>query len=149
MIHIEESIIIRRPIEEVFAFVSETGNLPLWQSDLLEARHTPDGPVQLGTKLFLVRAFMGHKLESTADVVEYEPPTRYAYNTTSGPAVTGVNICQATTEGTIFTTVFDMQAGGLFSLADPLVARRIQRSVEGGLANLKDLLESRARVGSA
>jgi hypothetical protein len=38
--------------------------------------------------------------------------------------------------------MFDMQTGGLFSLADPLVARTIKRSVESGLANLKDLLES-------
>src|SRR5215472_9715440 len=103
MIHIEESIVINRPIEEVFAFTSETKNLPLWQTDVLEARHTPEGPVQVGTKLTLVRAFMGRKMEGTADIVEYTPPTRYFYKTTSGPAVTGGNICEATAEGTKFT----------------------------------------------
>lgn len=40
--------------------------------------------------------------------------------------------------------MFDMQTGGVFSLADPLVARTIKRTVESGLATLKDLLESRA-----
>ena len=148
MIHIEESIVIHRPIEEVFAFMSETKNLPLWQTDVLEARHTPEGPVQVGTKLTLVRAMMGRKMEGTADIVQYEPPTRYAYQTISGPSVTGVNSCEATAEGTKFTTTFDMQTGGLFSLADPLVARTIKRSVESGLANLKDLLESREGVAS-
>jgi uncharacterized protein YndB with AHSA1/START domain len=146
MIHIEESILINRPIEEVFAFMSETKNLPLWQTDVLEAQHAPEGPVQVGTKMTLVRAMMGRKMEGTADIVEFEPPTRYAYKTTSGPAVTGVNTCEATAEGTKFTTRFEMQTGGLFSLADPLVARTIKRSVESGLANLKDLLESRAGV---
>lgn len=144
MIHIEESIIIHRPIEDVFAFISETRNFPLWQTDVLEARHTPEGPVQVGTKLTLVRAFMGRKMESTSDIVAYEPPTRYAFKTTSGPEVTGVNQCETTAEGTRFTTVFDMQTGGVFSLADPLVARTIKRTVESGLATLKDLLESRA-----
>jgi uncharacterized membrane protein len=144
MIHIEKSIIIQRPIEDVFAFMSSTANLPLWQTDVLEARHTPEGSVQVGTQLTLVRAMMGRKVEGTADIVEYEPPTRYAFKTTSGPAVTGVNICEATPEGTKATIMFDMHTGGLFSLADPLVARTINRSVESGLANLKDLLESQA-----
>lgn len=144
MIHIEESILIKRPIEDVFAFISETKNIPLWQTDVLEARHTPEGPVQVGTKLTMVRAFLGRKMESTADLVVYEPPTRYAYKTTTGPGVTGENRCEATSEGTRFTTSFDMQTGGVFSLADPLVARTIKRSVESGLATLKDLLESRA-----
>jgi len=149
MIHIEESIIINRPIEEVFAFMSETKNLPLWQTDVVEARHTPEGPVQVGTKMSIVRAFMGRKMEGTADIVEYAPPTRYAYKTTSGPEVTGVNICEATDGGTRFTVMFDMQTGGFFSLADPLVARTIKRSVESGLATLKDVLESRAGVASS
>src|SRR5215470_14468986 len=100
MIHIEESIVINRPIEEVFAFTSETKNLPLWQTDVVEARHTPEGPVQLGSKMTLMRAFMGRKMEGTADIVEYAPPTRYAYQTTSGPEVRGANICEAVTGGT-------------------------------------------------
>ena len=149
MIHIEESIIINRPIEEVFAFMSETKNLPLWQTDVVEARHAPEGPVQVGTKMSIVRAFMGRKMEGTADIVEYAPPTRYAYKTTSGPEVTGVNTCEAVAEGTRFTTMFDMQTGGLFSLADPLVSRTIKRSVESGLATLKDVLESRAGAASS
>jgi hypothetical protein len=149
MIHIEESILINRPIAEVFAFMCETKNLHLWQTDVLEARQTPQGPVQVGTQLTLVRALMGRKIEGTTDIVAYEPPTRYAYKTTSGPAVTGVNTCEATAEGTKVTTRFDMQTGGLISLADPLVARTIKQSVESGLANLKDLLESRAAGASS
>ena len=149
MIHIEESMLINRPIADVFAFMSETKNLHLWQTDVLEAHQTPEGPMQVGTQLTLVRALMGRKIEGTADIVAYEPPTRYAYKTTSGPAVTGVNTCEATAEGTKVTTMFDMQTGGLISLADPLVARTIKRSVESGLANLKDLLESQAAGASS
>jgi hypothetical protein len=142
VIHIEERIIIHRPIEAVFAFMSATNTLPLWQTDVLEARHAPAGPVQVGTKLTLVRALMGRTLEGTADIVEYAPPTRYAYRTTSGPEVTGVNTCEAVAEGTKVTTMFDMQTAGLLSLADPVVARTIQRAVASGLANLKEVLET-------
>ena len=74
MIHIEESIIINRPIEDVFAYTSETKHLPLWQTDVVEARHTPEGPVQVGSKMTLMRACMGRKMEGTSDIVEYVHP---------------------------------------------------------------------------
>jgi uncharacterized membrane protein len=144
MISIVESIIIQRPIEDVFAFMSETKNLPLWQTDVLEARHSPEGPVQVGTQVTLVRVMMGRTIEATTAISEYAPPTRYAFKSTSGPEITGVNSCEATAEGTKFTTTFDLQTGGVFSLADPLVGRTIQRSVERDLATLKELLESQA-----
>jgi uncharacterized membrane protein len=148
MIHIDESITIQRPIEDVFAFMSDTANLPLWQTDVLEARHTPEGPVQVGTQLRLVRVMMGRTIEASVAISEYEPPTRYAYQSTAGYSVTGVNTCEATREGTKVTTRFDLQTAGVFSLADPLVGRTIKRSVERDLANLKDLLESRAVASS-
>jgi uncharacterized protein YndB with AHSA1/START domain len=148
MISIDESIIIQRPIEDVFAFMSETANLPLWQTDVLEARHTPAGPVQVGTRLTLVRVMMGRKLNATAAISEYEPPTRYAYQCTAGYAVTGVNTCEATREGTKVTTKFDLQTGGLFALAEPVVGRSIRRGVQSSLATLKDVLESLTAASS-
>jgi hypothetical protein len=149
MIHIEESILINRPIAEVFAFMSETKNLHLWQTDVLEARQAPEGPVQVGTQVTMVRSVMGRKMDGTSSIVTYEPPTRYAFKSTSGPAVTGVNTCEATANGTKVSAMFDMQTEGLFSLADPLVALTIKRSVESGLANLKELLESQAAEASS
>jgi uncharacterized protein YndB with AHSA1/START domain len=141
MISIDESILIQRPIEDVFAFMSETANLPLWQTDVLEARHTPAGPVQVGTQLTLVRSMMGRTMETPAVISAYEPPTRYAYQSTAGYVVTGVNTCEATHEGTKVTTRFDLQTGGLFPVAEPVVSRSVRRGAQSSLALLKDLLE--------
>jgi hypothetical protein len=149
MISIEESIIIQRPIEEVFAFMSETANLPLWQTDVLEARHTPEGPVQVGTQLTLVRVLMGRTIEATAVISAYEPPTHYAYQSTTGYTATGVNMCKATCEGTKVTTRFDLQTGDLFTLAEPVVGRNVRCGVQSNLTTLKDLLESPVEVGSS
>jgi uncharacterized protein YndB with AHSA1/START domain len=144
MIHIEESIVIHLPIEDVFAYVCDSRNLPQWQTGLLEARQTTDSPAGVGTRLTYVRIFLGRKMESTCEVVEYELPTKYAYKTTSGPfPVQGSFLFESTAEGTKLTGAFEMQAGGFFALAEPLVARSIRRGVEGDLGNLKDLLESR------
>ena len=42
---IEMSIVINRPVEEVFAFLSDFENNPKWQATSVEARKISEGPV--------------------------------------------------------------------------------------------------------
>ena len=49
MVAVEKMITINRPVEEVFAYVSDLQNSPLWQKGLLEARRITEGPLGLGT----------------------------------------------------------------------------------------------------
>lgn len=149
MLTIEESIMIHRPIEDVFAYVSDQRHIPEWQDGVVEVQQTPESPVGMGTKVTLVRVFLGKRIEQRAEIVAYDPPTMFAFASTSGPSTTGTNRFESNVEGTKVTISFEMQAGGLFALAEPLVARNLRRSVEAGLGNLKDLLESRAGEASS
>ena len=45
----EHTVVIDRPIEEVFAFVTDPDNVSLWQSTSLETEQTSEGPVGVGT----------------------------------------------------------------------------------------------------
>jgi uncharacterized membrane protein len=145
MIKVETSIIIHCPIEEVFAYVSDFRNTAQWQSGVVDVRQTSEGPVGKGTQLIFVRTFLGRKLEGASEVVEHEPPTKNTLQSTSGPLPFTVSrIFEPTPEGTKMTIVFEMQPGGVFALAEPLIARSLKRSVEADFGNLKDLLESRA-----
>ncbi|HEY6408713.1 MAG TPA: SRPBCC family protein [Ktedonobacteraceae bacterium] len=147
MINVEESINISRPIEEVFAYVSNFRNAVEWQSGVVEMRQTPEGPVGIGTQITFVRTFLGRKLEGISEVVEYEPPTKHTLKSTSGLPITVSRIFEPTTEGTKVTFVLEMQPGGFFALAEPLIARMLRRDVVADIGNLKDLLES--QVGAA
>ena len=49
MIRIETSIVINRPVKEVFAFLSNFENWPKWSPGLLENKKTSDGPISRGT----------------------------------------------------------------------------------------------------
>lgn len=63
MIDVEDSIVINRPIGEVFAFVADQTNAPRWQNGLEQVRRTTDGPPGVGTKHVVVRKFLGRRLE--------------------------------------------------------------------------------------
>ena len=144
MINVEVSIIINRPIEEVFAFLTDARNSSQWSSGLVDIRQTPQSPVGVGTRITEVRKFLGRKMETTSEVVEYEPSTKYTRKGTGGPfPITGSLIFEPTAEGTRVIWTFKMQPGGFFALAEPLVTRSLRRQLEAGLGDVKDLLESR------
>src|SRR5215467_11137035 len=117
MIHIEESITINRPIEEVFAYVSDFRTTSQWQTGVVDVRLTPEGPVGVGTRATFVRVFLGRWLAMAVEIVEYEPPTKQAFKTISGPMPGTVSRCfEATTEGTTVSQVIEGQAGGVFAM---------------------------------
>lgn len=145
MIKVEKSIIIHRPIEEVFAFVGDLKNSVQWQPGLLEGRQTTEGPLGIGTKFTFVRKFMGRKIEASNEFVEYEPNTKVTFKSTSGPVPGEASyLFESTAEGTKLTSKIEMQPGGFFGLAEPLIAASLRREMEAGFGDLKDLLESRA-----
>ena len=140
----EHSVVINRPVEEVFAFVTDPNNDPLWQSTSLETEQISEGPVDVGATFRNISKFLGRRIESTYEVTENEPPHRQCVRITSGPIPgSGCYLFESADGGsTHFTQTFEAEVGGFFKLAEPLVGRAIRRQMEADMATLKDLLES-------
>src|SRR5262249_24519277 len=77
MITHEEEIIINRPVEAVFAYLTDVSTYPRWQPDLIEYRLTSAGPLTTGSTGVAVRSVMGQRDESTWQVIELVPNARY------------------------------------------------------------------------
>ncbi len=143
MARIEASVVINRPIEEVFAFVTDFEKAPQWMSELVEAKQTSEGPVGVGTTISAVASPLGRRIESTQEVVEYEPNAKYAIKSTSGPVASKDGYTfEAVAGGTKITRVAEAEMSGFFRLAEPLAGRMMRRQFETNFANLKDLLEA-------
>jgi hypothetical protein len=55
MIQYDVSMHLNRPVEEVFAFLSDVSKQPSWQSDLIESEQLTGGPMCVGTHIREVR----------------------------------------------------------------------------------------------
>lgn len=145
MVKVETSVVINRPIAEVFAFVTNPENSPQWESGLLETGKMSKGPMGVGTTWQEVRQFLGRRIKSTDEVTEYEPNKKFSFKSTSGPfPVEGGYTFESVEGGTRVTVTGQGETGGFFKLADPIVARMVKRQVEADSANLKELLEAQA-----
>jgi uncharacterized protein YndB with AHSA1/START domain len=141
----EINLVIHRPIEEVFAFISNAENLPRWRAATLEITPISGGSPDVGS-LFRGRfAFLGRPFEGNLEVIRHEPPRRYATRLTKGPFPLEAHYTlESNNEGTRLTLVIQGEPGGFFKLAEPLVVSMARRSYESDLHNLKEMLEAHA-----
>lgn len=143
MIKIEESIVVNRPIEEVFAYIADTEKMPQWAAEVVDAKKTSEGPVGVGTTLTIAVKILGRRVENTHEVTMFVPNSKFAFKTTSGPIPSvATESVEAVEGGTRFSIVAEAEPGGFFKLAEPIVERMIQRQWGTNIVNLKDLLES-------
>lgn len=139
----EASIVINRPVEAVGDYLDDPGRQVEWQAGALENEKTSEGPTAVGTTYRGALVFLGRRLEWTSEVVELEPYKRIKQNITVGPlALEETYILEPVEGGTRFTIVNEGEPRGFFKLADPLVVRLLQRTLEGNLASLKEILEA-------
>jgi uncharacterized protein YndB with AHSA1/START domain len=143
MARLESSITINRPIEEVFTAVTDFASHPQWRGGLQRAEVTSPGPLRAGSTYVYDLRVMGREINTTGEVVAYEPPTAYAWKATSGPfPLSGKVHCEPAAGGTRVIETVEVEPGGFFKLAQPLLVRQQQSQMEKDLKNLKELLET-------
>jgi uncharacterized protein YndB with AHSA1/START domain len=142
MIELKSSIVINRPVEEVFSYMTDAKNLSNWMSELVEAEQTSGGSVGVGTKISAVANVLGRRAESIQEISKYELNSKFALKSASGPVESEDEfIFESVAGGTKVTRLTEGEMGGFFRMAEPLVVRMLNRQFETNFANLKDLLE--------
>ena len=141
MFTVEQSVIINRPIEDVFAYVTTPRNIPKWRPDVLEI-HGANGSVAVGARFEELVNFMGHKT-FTMQVIEYQPNQREVIRAVAGPNVRPTQTFQfeATASGTRLSVSAQVRTSGLFRLMEPMMPTMFRKTWAQYLSNLKQILE--------
>jgi hypothetical protein len=79
----ESTVVIDRPIEEVFAFLADGGNDPKFSPPVLEITKTTEGPPGVGTVYTSTVKDAGVKTKREFKLTEFEPPTRIRWTEVS------------------------------------------------------------------
>ncbi len=136
------AIVINRPADEVFAYLSNHANAPEWQSAVIEADKVTEGPTAVGTRVRYVGKFLGKRIETTTTVTAYEPPRYFAFRSVAAPfPFEGTFTLEPQDGGTRVVYAAQGEIGGFFKLAEGVVVGMMQRQNQHELQTLKDLLE--------
>jgi len=145
MARIEESVIIKRPVEKVFAYTTGAKSWPKWHGAIPEAEQTSEGQVGLGSTFRGKSRAMGQTSEWTAKLTEYEPNKRWGKVIDMGSIVIDDKLVfDAAEGGTRFTMAYDVKVGGLLKLLSPVIINSMHKQLNLDVATLKSILEAQA-----
>lgn len=143
MAKVEVSVVVKRPVEEVFSFVVNPANFSKWESGIIQSNQISDGPIGVGTTMREVGPFLGREIETTLEFTEYEPNRRFSMKSISGPIpMQGTYTFESVEGGTKVTLTGEFQIGGFLKLVKPIVVYMAKRGLKADHKNLKELLES-------
>ena len=144
---IDETVVIARPVGEVFDFLTHAENLPRWDASMLECVQVGSGAVTVGTRYRGASKILGRRIEWATEVTEFVPGVRMASRSVEGPLTFTVSYeVSASDAGTTlrYRLAAESGLGGAFGRAmEPIVERAQTKVVRANLAKLASLLEQR------
>jgi carbon monoxide dehydrogenase subunit G len=139
MIEFTNQVVVERPLDEVFGFVSDFENVPKWNYYVLEVSKTSGGPIGVETTYHQVRKTD----EQDFRIVEYQPNRQVTVQTISpsSPEFEMRFTFEPEGNGTRITDEWKLDTGRP-ALLERLGAGRIRLAVLENLGKLKTLLET-------
>jgi ligand-binding SRPBCC domain-containing protein len=145
VISFEASVRIERPIEEVFAFVSDPTQFPRWNSAVEAVHGAPGAGGGLGSTYSMQRVLPAGRVENRLEVFSRDYPAEFGIRTTSGPTPFVYRYRFARDgAGTVVHLDASVELPGVAAVLGPLAARGVRRGVDANFAALKRTLEAGA-----
>ena len=140
-----ESIVIDRPLPEVFRYMSDPDNLPEWSSNVVEYKVLSGAPNEVGAVMDVTARVAGVRVHAIEELADYQEnkvlrirskESKIGYDReldfeSDGDGATRVTFRQESDAGT-----------RLFKFADSVVVKLYSRDVHSNLQNAKTILET-------
>ncbi len=142
--HLESTVTIRRPVEDVWAFSIDLFNSPRVRAMSLAARFVSPGPPGLGSVADMRTVILGFETHLRFTVMEWDPPHAVVASM-SGPLLRSGRVTTeltATSEGTRRVSRLDLELSPGGILLWPLLGRLLRRDQARNDRKLKELLEA-------
>ena len=139
----QNTVTIRRAVQDVFVYLADFENIPSWNYAIVETKKTSPGPVGVGTTYRQIRSIPDRR-EEGFEVTAFEPTSRLEVHGDIGRFIATISY-QLTPmgDGTRLTNTVDLKpSSGVLRLLAPLAAFRVKPAVAANLEKLKEILET-------
>ncbi len=138
------TVMIDRPIEDVFAFLADGENDPKFSSRVIEIAKTTNGPPGVGTVYASTVKDAGVKTKREFKLTQFDPPTRIRWTELSkNPVVApegGYDLARAG-DGTQLTFFNILEGSGLGVLIAGFALRSARKGADAFAQTIKETIE--------
>jgi len=142
VIDLVSTTLIKRPLKQVFDFVSTPENDSQWQYGTLATARLPKGSTAMQTFFRSIGHLMGHRTLSTFEVTEFQPNNKYAFKSLSGPVHSRTSYTlEDISGGTRLHISIQASAPDFFQITERLLSKTMGKQLDENVARLKTILE--------
>lgn len=137
------SIVIMRPIEQVFAYITDVANDLHWQPEISEVKVTSPLPIGVGTTFIEVRRTLGRQFTWNMLVTDFFPNQRICIESVGGTIpYSGCRVFESLSQGTRVTETSEVVLSLWLRPFSGFIAQMSTRSVAEAYQRLKRILEA-------
>ena len=141
MITASADITIERPIEDVFAFLTDAANHRRWDSTSIEMVPSEPGPWRRGLEFRELRLIGRRPTEVRSRIAAFEPNQSMDLESLTGPTFRGHWRLSAAEGRTLLRWTGELELSGFAHLLSPLIQRQFRRTTAASFTKLRNVLE--------
>lgn len=147
--NVRGSVVIDRPIGDVFAVVADQRNEPRYNPSMRTVEKVTPGPIGAGTRWRISTGTKSRLTHFELEFTEFEPPTRLGSHTRmSAMDIAGALTLTPTPEGTRLSWSWTLTPNGPLRIATPMIVAVGRRQENRIWSDLKTYLESHPEAGA-
>ena len=132
---------INRPVEQVFAWLTNAENQAKFDKSSLKMDALTPGPWRAGTQFRELRDLGGRKTEVLSEIAELEPNRRFVIRSKTGPEWLGIWLFESEGNGTRLRWTGQMRMKGFGRLLEPLIGRQMRAQINQQFGQLPSIIE--------
>jgi hypothetical protein len=143
MLKFSTDIKVNRPVEKVFAWLTNAENQGKFDKSSLKMELLTPGPWRAGSQFREVRDLGGRETVVLSEIAELEPNRRFVIRSKTGPGWLGTWVFEP--EGAAATRLHwtgQLTMNGLGRLLEPLIGKQMNNQITKQFAQLSQLIES-------
>ena len=145
MLRFEDEVTIRRPVADVFRFVADLSNTPLWQGGVVRSAPITAGPARVGAMFEEDVKVAWFHVPTRCVITELETNQRVVFEATSSPLeYRGEFRFESVDGGTRLHVRGSGRMRGLWRLLEPVLQADATRTVKDEVGRIKSHLERAA-----
>lgn len=143
-LHMEDTVQIDAPIEDIFAFITDFSNTPQWHKNMIKVGWKNNEPLGVGSEYYWNETFAGMKMDIGGVITSWNPPYSFTWKPTTSPyPITGGWTFVDQGNSTLVTRYSDNQLSGIYKWLNMLIIPMAKKQVRQEMQVLKRLLETK------
>ena len=142
MLKFSADIRVNRPVDKVFAWLTNADNQGKFDKTSLAMELLTPGPWRTGSQFWELRNLGGRKTEVYSEIIDFQNNKKFVIRSKTGPEWLGTWSFESEGTGTRLRWTGQLTMKGFARLLEPIIGNQMRSQINQQFSNLPQIIES-------